>query len=101
DFCRFFVPKFLETAVRVNVPAKSRSLASLNRAQPAIRIVSVQPDSQDTVRVAVNVQDGTSPAQKDQAGHPLQSGAYDVRLFRNGKLVAVRPQVVDPASEAG
>ena len=100
-FRDYFFPQLLAKALSGEVPATSRSLASLNRAQPAIRIVSVQPDSQNTVRVAVNVQDGTSPAQKDQAGHPLQSGAYDVRLFRNGKLVAVRPQVVDPASEAG
>ena len=50
------------------------------------------------VQVDVAVQDGTSLTRRDSAGLPLQSGAYDLRLFRDGQLVAEAPATTDLAN---
>jgi WD40 repeat protein len=65
------------------------SPAQLNRTQPGVRIVSVDPEAGtlDQVTVRVEVSSRKSPAQKDANGQPLDSGAYDLRLFRDGRLI--------------
>jgi WD40 repeat protein len=91
-FRNYFVPNLLEKALANELPATTPSLASLNRSQPAVRIVSVAPDGSGTVRVDVEAVSQDSTTQRDDAGRPLVSGIYDLRLFRNGRLVAMWPE---------
>jgi WD40 repeat protein len=65
-----------------------RDLSTLNRTQSKVEILRVSPtDSPDTVEVSVGAEDVVSDYQKDSRGRQLTSGAYDLRLFRNGQLV--------------
>lgn len=57
-------------------------LADLNRAQPQLRIVGVAPSAGDAGRVDVTVE---AEGRSDAKGRP--GGVYDMRLFRDGKLV--------------
>jgi WD40 repeat protein len=101
-FRDYFVPNLLAKTLNAQFqPPAKPSVASLNRTQPLLTIKSVTPEGQDTVRVEVEAQSQSSSVQQDGSGHPLVSGVYDVRLFRNGQVVAVRPeQAVDVPSDA-
>ncbi len=70
-----------------------RDLTSLNRTQPKVTITSVErdPSAADIVNVTVNVADTTNETQRSLSGEPLRSGAYDLRLFRDGQLVSYEP----------
>jgi WD40 repeat protein/uncharacterized caspase-like protein len=67
------------------------SLAELNRTQPEVKIINVSPDSKETVQVTVEVASVKSTVQKDINGDPIESGVFDVYLFRNGQLVSYAP----------
>jgi WD40 repeat protein/uncharacterized caspase-like protein len=75
-----------------------RPLASLNRAQPEISSISVTPEPDGSGEVAVTVQVrgiersfGTADQERT-----WQSGAYDLRLFRDGQLVGQAPDRREP-----
>ncbi|MBX3288182.1 MAG: caspase family protein [Acidobacteria bacterium] len=69
-----------------------RDLTSLNTTQPQVRITEVRPGTeQDTILVTVEVQNAVSARQKGSDGKPMNSGANDLRLFRNGQLVGYAP----------
>jgi WD40 repeat protein len=68
-------------------------LAGLNRVLPELRIAGIQPDpARPQVAVTVEAREGTNP---QAANGKTRSGLYDIRLFRDGKLVAQQP--VPPA----
>ena len=74
-------------------------LAELNRAQPQLRIVGVAPAAGDAGRVDVTVE---AEGRSDAKGRP--GGVFDLRLFRDGKLVGYPPRpgealALDPASQ--
>jgi WD40 repeat protein/uncharacterized caspase-like protein len=75
-----------------------RPLASLNRSQPEVRIVSVVPEAGAADEVAVTVEVRGVERSYGTAGQPKtwQSGAYDLRLFRDGQLVRQAPDVKEP-----
>jgi WD40 repeat protein len=60
------------------------NIAALNRVQPGVKIVKVEadPKNSDNVRVVVEV--------KAETRNGIASGAKDLRLFRNGQMVAFR-----------
>jgi len=65
-----------------------RNLSALNRTQPAIRISKITTTASATaVEVSVEVNSVSSEYQRGPQGKPLSSGAYDLRLFRNGQMV--------------
>jgi WD40 repeat protein len=69
-----------------------RNLSSLNRTQPVVRITDIKPvPNTDNVSVTVEVANVTSKFQHDRQNKALQSGAFDVRLFRDGQLVSYAP----------
>jgi WD40 repeat protein len=67
------------------------SLSQLNRTQPEVKITDIQPDSAETVQVTVEVATVKSEVQTSTLGFALESGVYDVRLFRDGQLVGYAP----------
>lgn len=77
--------------------SKIRSLNLVNRAQPEVKIVAFEPepDSPDEIAVTVKLRSVErsfgNPEQKK-----WQSGAYDLRLFREGKLVGQAPKIDEP-----
>jgi len=87
----YYEPKLLKRLVEGEVLPKVKPLQSLNRAQPVVEVVSARlgtrPDLAD-VTVAVAEAGGDADA---GPGFRL-TGAYDLRLFREGQLVAQWPE---------
>jgi len=69
-------------------------VSSLNRAQPYLERPEAGSSAGERVVVKVQVGSRASTVQKDEAGRPLRSGVYDVRLFRDGQLVGQWPEDV-------
>lgn len=73
------------------------SIASLNRLVPIVRITAVKPGTDPaTATVELEVQPVTDP---DAANGKVRSGAYGIRLFRNGRVVAIVPDQPDAATD--
>lgn len=87
----YYEPRLLARLVAGEKLRDVRNLSNLNRTQPAVRITSVTPSREDFVTVAVEVSNVKSDVQHSEGGAPLESGVYDVRLFRNGQLVGYGP----------
>jgi WD40 repeat protein len=71
------------------------AIASLNRVLPEVRITGVRAgrDAAEAV-VAVEVREGVDA---DAPNGKSRSGLYNPRLFRNGRLVAMKPRQPDAA----
>ncbi|MEO5938836.1 MAG: caspase family protein [Sphingomonas sp.] len=70
-------------------------IAALNRVLPKVSIISVKSGADPaTALVTVRVADGVDPL---AANGKTRSGAYDVRLFLNNRLIAQRPEQGLPA----
>jgi WD40 repeat protein len=67
-----------------------RDLSSLNRVQPIVEVLNIeqQEDSPELATVSVRVAGARSERQRDKNGKPLETGVYDLRLFRDGQIVA-------------
>ncbi|MFN0123052.1 MAG: hypothetical protein ACKV2V_21335, partial [Blastocatellia bacterium] len=96
----YYEPRLLTRLLNGEKLPPVRSQAALNRLQPAVRIVGVRPQAGQEDRVSVTVEVTET---KDARAHGRfpggnRSGAYDLRLFRNGQMVAqsARP-VLDSA----
>ncbi|EZP83111.1 putative protein containing caspase domain protein [Novosphingobium resinovorum] len=61
-----------------------RPLASLNRVQPGVRIVSVMPRGGEHATIEIEVTPGEDQTQPNDR---KKTGVYDLRLFRDGQLV--------------
>ncbi len=83
----YYEPRLLTRLLNADGFKEVPDLAKLNRALPFVKIKQVVPTAADAVRVTVEVGDLPSETQVDAQGKPLQSGVYDVRLFRNGQMV--------------
>jgi WD40 repeat protein len=90
----YYYPGLLARLLEGRALPKLPSLASLNRTPPEVKITRVQREGIDSnmVTAVVQVASVQSHAQKDAQGQPLKSGAYDVRLFRDGQMVAQWPE---------
>lgn len=65
-------------------------LANLNRVFPEVRILGVIPGAGDTATVTVQAREGIDPGASNRK---TRSGVYDLRLFRDGKLVRQLPDL--------
>ena len=78
----YYEPRLLARIVSGEKFAPVRALSEVNRAQPQVRIVSVEQRKERPELALVSVMvDGPADG----------SGAYDLRLFRDGQLVAYAP----------
>jgi WD40 repeat protein len=84
----YYAPKLLSKRLKnANLP-EVRSLASLNRTQPKVEIVGIVRESGPDNLVSVQVKVSSQTSQVQKAGDQfLQSGVYDLRLFRDGQMV--------------
>lgn len=77
----YYEPRLLTRLLKEEKLPQVRSLATLNRVQPNVDIAAIAPEAGGaTVAVTVEVQSVRSGA--------AQSGAQNLKLFRNGQLVA-------------
>ncbi len=88
---QYYEPRLLARILAGEKLKPLPSLAELNRTQPEVKIIDISPDSSETVQVTIEVANVKSAAQKDTSGNPVESGVYDVRLFRDGQLVGYAP----------
>ncbi|HYY96957.1 MAG TPA: hypothetical protein VE642_00105, partial [Pyrinomonadaceae bacterium] len=78
----YYEPRLLARILAGERFAPVRSLSEVNRAQPSVRIVSVEQTRERPEFARVTV----------EASRPSDgSGVYDLRLFRDGRLVAYAP----------
>ena len=82
----YYTPRLLARILNEERLPPIRSIAEIgNRAQPDVSIVSISPSKSIPGRADVVVRAGSYVDKKGQA-----SGLRDLRLFRNGQLVAYR-----------
>ena len=97
----YYEPKILTKVLKQQNLRKVVSLSSLNRTQPGVEVINVGPEAEEgLVSVTVRMTSTRSEVQKDQAGKCLESGAYDLRLFRDGQLVAEWPEQSEPLAKS-
>ncbi len=100
----YYEPRLLARLTGGEKMSPVRSLAQLNRLQPQVQIVSVEQhqDRPELVNVRVEVSQGKSDASQAQPSQAQTSpntqtkeqvsGVFDLRLFRDGQLVAYAPE---------
>ncbi|MBK7709214.1 MAG: hypothetical protein IPJ30_26530 [Acidobacteria bacterium] len=98
---QYYEPKLLARVLKCNEENNCEqefkplsSLNELNRTQPGVKIADIKPDSEGTVEVTVEVANAKSEGRKILSAVPLESGVFDVRLFRDGQLVGYAPKNV-------
>ena len=74
------------------------NLAKLNRVLPVVHAIDVMTDKGASVTLSVDIVEGVDPK---AANHKTRSGVYDLRLFRDGKLVGQWPEPTPAADAAG
>lgn len=90
----YYEPRLLARLIGGEKMSPVRSLAQLNRLQPQVSIASVeqQKDRPELVNVRVEVSQGRSDASPSPQTPERASGVFDLRLFRDGQLVAYSPE---------
>lgn len=84
----YYEPRLLSRILKGETFANVRSLSDLNRVQPPVKILDVRRQGEsDLVTVTVEVARAQSERQRDKEGRLLETGVYDLRLFRDGQLV--------------
>jgi hypothetical protein len=103
----YYEPRLVSRVLKGSPLRPVRALQAINRELPMVKIVRVETskdrpgqnekDFPPLATVTVQVETVQSTAQKDAEGNFLQSGVYDLRLFRSGQLVAQWPDVTPEA----
>ncbi len=89
----YYTPKLLPKLLNGDSLPHARPLSSVNRTQPGVQITSVDPEPGHPGFVRVSLKVTSVPA----ANQKQESGVYDVRLFRDGALIALSPAISDSA----
>ena len=85
----YYEPRLLPRLLANDLFRKVPPLKSINRVQPKVTITDVKKDGPITATVTVEVEDVEHQYQQEQK--PIvESGAKDLRLFRDGQLVGYR-----------
>jgi len=87
----YYEPRLLPRVLAREKFKAVRDFSTLNRTQPEVKITDIQPDSAETVQVTVEVANVKSKVQTSRFSFALESGVYDLRLFRDGQLVGYAP----------
>lgn len=95
----YYEPRLLTRLLDGETLPPVKDLSELNRVQPKVEITDVflQPNSADRVTVTVAVSKATRLRRGSQAVEQ-ETGVYDLRLFRDGQLVAYEPQAKEAAA---
>ncbi len=94
----YYEPRLLARILQGEEMPKLRDVSSLNRVQPKIQKIEVESDdAEDLVRISVTVSGASGKFQHGKEEVTIETGVYDLRLFRDGQLVGQWP---DTAAEA-
>jgi WD40 repeat protein len=97
----YYQPKLLQKLLAGERLPAVRPLSDLSRAQPVVEVVRAEPEGGGNLTsVTVKVTNTHSDVQKDKNGKNLESGAFDLRLFRDGQLVGQWPEVSETAERS-
>jgi WD40 repeat protein len=99
----FYEPRLLARLAAGDSFVEVGDLSSRNRTLPEVTITNIASEAADIVRVTVQVKNAFSLTQFDTQRRQYQSGAVDLRLFRDDQLVGyvegqVLPQGAGEAS---
>lgn len=91
----YYEPRLVQRAMAGEKFKPVKSLADLNRLQPAVRITNIepQPGQPDQVTVTVEVAQSADQVLKDNQSVERKTDVYDLRLFRDGQLVGQAPSL--------
>jgi len=95
----YYEPRLLPRLLAGEIFEDLPRLDQLNRAQPRVEIQEVRIEDERAGLVAVTVEVASDRMEVTRDGKPvvMQSGAFDLRLFRNGQLVAQMPEPTEEA----
>ncbi|MGA9770538.1 MAG: caspase family protein [Blastocatellia bacterium] len=100
----YYEPRLLARILAGEKFKPVKLLSDLNRVQPVVAITSIRPEpGADEVTVTVEVSKASGTVQRGGKRVTLESGVYDLRLFRDGQLVGYAPAErgaieIDPAT---
>ncbi len=102
----YYEPRLLPRVLAGEKLPDIRSLADLNRAQPTVQIVHIERESESgasTNNVSVTVAVSGASQEFGLKGQKrwMETGAYDLRLFRDGQLVGQWPSVSEHSTTVG
>ena len=89
----YYEPRLLQRILAGEALKPVKSLSQLNRVLPKVTITNIQSQQNppDTVKVTVEVSKAKSEFQRRGKKIALETGVYDLRLFRDGQLVGYAP----------
>jgi len=82
----YYEPRLLTRILNDEKFKPVRALSELNRVQPEVKIIGIEPDS-EIGYVKVNVEATGARRAFTSEGKPIATAAHDLRLFRNGQMV--------------
>lgn len=89
----YYEPRLLPRILAGEKFKPIKSLSDLNRVQPVVIITSIQPQgNNDTVSVTVDVSKASDQFQRGGKKITVETGVYDLRLFRDGQMVGYAPK---------
>jgi WD40 repeat protein/uncharacterized caspase-like protein len=84
----YYEPRLLPRILNDEKFKEIRSLTELNRVQPPVKIASIERQGEsDLATVTLEIAKGKSETERDKDNHLLETGLYDLRLFRDGQIV--------------
>lgn len=91
----YYEPRLVQRVMAGDKFKDVKSLADLNRLQPAVRITNIEPQQgqPDQVTVTVEVAQSSDQVLKDAKSVERRTDVYDLRLFRDGQLVGQAPSL--------
>lgn len=95
----YYEPRLLARLLQGEKFAVIPDVSRLNRAQPGVKVTKIEPSGEapDLVNVTVEVEKGLRTLPN---GLKMESGVYDLRLFRDGQLISSAPQTGDGPQQA-
>jgi len=96
----YYEPRLLPRVLAGEKLRAIRALAELNRAQPKVEIKDIHVEDEKAGLVAITVEVANDRIELTRQGKrvEMESGAYDLRVFRDGQLVAQLPEPTEEAS---
>jgi WD40 repeat protein/uncharacterized caspase-like protein len=90
----YYEPRLLGRILAGDRLPPVRSLAEINRVQPIVSITGIEraAGSVDLVTVSVEIESEQRALSRDGKAALLKSGAFDLRLFRDGQIVGQWPE---------
>ena len=89
----YYEPRLLPRVLDGKKLKDIRPLSELNRVQPIVGIVGVEKgDSPWTAKVTVEVSSAEGTFERNGKNVVMKTGVHDLRLYRNGRLVAQWPE---------